>query len=287
MSEKDEEGLSHDMCGGKCSPGRQCNGTCIDENSPERRYLCEEEGECKNIAETCDRKCKDRRYFCKENATCSTGYDNIMNCKDGCSKGQFYCTETNKCHTRHQPCFGECRQEVKGHPNVGTTYCEATNSCNLPDAPCDGVCLNTEMIFCQGLDMCYKPNERQKREKCLHFNMNCTTEEWICQDKCLSIYQPCHKRSSPNKPFCVHKFGGTTFNHKWCEDTKTCNSKEQPCKGQCLKSNERLCEDEGKCIHRAKTCCGKCLKGKVKCPNEDRCIHENAIKNGKKKCKEV
>ena len=140
--------------------------------------------------------------------------------------------------------------------------------------------------------MCYKPNERQKREKCLHFNMNCTREQWICQGKCLSIYQPCSTRSSPTKQFSIRKFAGTTYNHKWCEDTKTCNSKEQPCKGQCrnsLFSGElwklMLCEAEGKCINRAKTCGGKCLKGRVKCASEDRCISENAIKKGKKKCK--
>ena len=89
MSENDEEGLSHDICGGKCSLGKQCNGTCINKNSSERRYLCEEEGECKNIAEACDSKCMDKRYFCKEKATCLK-YD----------RGGF--------KTKNRPNFGIC-----------------------------------------------------------------------------------------------------------------------------------------------------------------------------------
>ena len=258
-------------------------------------------------------------YYCKDKTRCVSEYNG---CEDGCPADQLYCMETGSCHTTEQPCYGECRVRFKGKKSSQHQYCEATHTCTPYSTPCNGRCRpydgqgqkpqeddqyplpDAPTVLCSGLDLCYVAELPQSvvyvgtykaKQKCLHHELKCGKDEYVNKGKCVPLSTHAYSRSSltTNDRYingtrfsCVRKYGGVFHNYRWCSLNNMCIPPDQPCNGKCKRSKPRmsLCEAEGKCINIKNLCAGQCLVDRVKCAEEDKCIHKSAVGDGTQQC---
>ena len=302
----------------------KCDGSCLNQDydcsNQYKRYWCQEEQKCKTTFETCGGKClrpcysSEEYYYCKANNKCVSEY---MKCEDGCPQDQVYCAETGKCRRRDEPCYKECKVRFK---NIKKSYqrhnyCEPTQSCIPFFRPCNGTCLdyqginnettqpqpnvfpNVPMVPCPNDNqICYVEefppsisigSLQKAEEMCKKAKLGCSDDEYICNGQCNSLTKPCFGDSSlSTRKNCLKKFAGVFYNLRWCESTNACIPPEVPCDGKCMKKKPRMafCQEEGSCVNIKNTCAGQCLEGRVKCENEDKCIHKSAVGDGVVHC---
>ena len=245
-------------------------------------------------------------YFCPVTGLCLPSF---QDCEEECPSGKLYCGETRKCQLPEQPCYGKCRQPKRGEQ---LQFCAATNSCTPYSQPCGGQCRPFETfyyqtqcepnlsdiptVFIKDLNLCYVPEMPSDKfykvlckatQKAEHHLLNCAPDEFVLRGNCTSLSQvldnkvQCIKRGNNR---CVTKFGGVFHNYRRCQSA--CIPPSEPCNGTCWKRKPRmaLCPDEGKCINIKTPCNGSCLVGRIKCDNEERCIHKSAVIDGIKPC---
>ena len=188
-------------------------------------------------------------------------------------------------------------------------YCEATQSCVPFFRPCNGSCLDYQGQISQDFhiaefppvpftlcphdnNICYVEEFppsifigpfQKAEEMCKKAELSCSDDEYICNGQCTHLGLQCIGDSSlSTRNNCLKKFAGVFYNLRWCGSTNSCIPPEVPCDGKCMKKKPRMafCEVEGSCVNIKNTCAGKCLAGRVKCENEDKCIHRSAVGDG-------
>ena len=301
----------------------RCNGSCLNEKSycldSEKRFWCEDEGICKTTYEPCGGNClkpcstSAQHYFCPVTGSCLGLYPQ---CEGACPSGKLYCGETRKCQLPEQPCYGKCRQ-FKNRSNhwkgEQLQFCEATNTCTPYSQPCEGKCRPFEAfysqtqaesnltdiptVFIKDLNLCYVAENPSGKfyegtckaiQKAEHHLLNCAKDEFVLRGNCTSLSQRLSSKEQciKTRNRCVKKFGGIYHLYRWCNSKNACIPPSEPCDGTCMKKKPRmaLCKDEGKCINIKTPCNGRCLVGRIKCDNEERCIHKSAVVDGVKPC---
>ena len=144
--------------------------------------------------------------------------------------------------------------------------------------------------YCAGLDICYsKNNKTSGKQKCDHFQANCTDDQWLCKDEgCVPLSQPCkNNRASSGRDGCIENYRGKKYSMALCKETNTCLHKFTPCNGSCSASYPRLryCAATDSCVNIARSCAGSCLlENRFKCAGEDKCVHKNKVNDGKFDC---
>lgn len=180
------------------------------------------------------------------------------------SIGRWSCLQESTCIPHYMPCKEQCASPYRNLVEDCNETADRRGACLLHGQPCGNTC-SWSNVTPFG-----KVAPITGRISCVPYCHR--TEEWQCEQNCMSKKAPCEGKCSSDHWYC--RVDNACIPLKWVCDGKELSgcsdhSDENNC-GTCAHGMEK-CGNSIRCIDWTRPCNGECPLGSKKC-SEDKCV---------------